>query len=143
MNTGVKERGIDPRILLQAILIWLAAALILLLISSAIVAAAGVKAAHFAYFSSGISFLAAFCAGFVVSMRRQDFNWLWALLCGLTLTVFLLMLGFLAVGEELSSDGVLSVAAFTLSGALIGCFFAPKRGGKSRGRARPKRKKTS
>lgn len=124
MNSNNKKTSFELRRLLKSIGVWLVAALLLLLISSVIISAADLKASSFGYFSSAVSFLSAFAAGLASSRGKADFTWITGLLFGAVMTVFLLMIGFLVAGNQLSADGVISVAAFTLSGSLLGSFLA-------------------
>ena len=138
----------DLLFLLKAGAIWLITAAALLLLSAGIISAMNLSSSSVAYFSAGISFLSAFGAAFAACTGKSG-KWKCGLLTGLVLTVFLLMLGFIAVGSELSADGVLSVTSFTLAGALAGGIFAPasqRNLGRPRNRnrpvIRPKRNKT-
>lgn len=110
--------------LIKAAAIWLITAIILLLLSAGIISAMNLSSSFVAYFSAGVSFLSAFAAAFGACAGSSG-KIKCGLLAGLALTVLLIMLGFIVEGKELSADGVLSVASFTLTGALAGGLFAP------------------
>lgn len=116
----------DLLFLLKAAVVWMGAALILLLLCSAIISGFNLSSSSVAYFSSAISFVSAFAASYAVTRGTQVKRLKYGITTGLVLTVFLIMLGFIARGRELSADGVLSVLSFTLSGALVGCIFTPR-----------------
>ena len=126
MNSKTKSGSFDARFLLRAILTWFAAAMFLLLVGAIVLTITEMRADGFAYVSSAISFLAAFIAGLVAGAGQHTFDWKMAILCGMTLSVLLLMLGFLAAGDSMAADGVISVVSFTIAGALTGVFFAPR-----------------
>lgn len=125
MNTKNKYKGFDARHLLQAILAWGISALVLLILASLIVLFTEMKASGLAYISSTISFLTAFFACMVAGARQKGSNWKMALLCGMSLSILLLMSGFLASGEHMTADGVIRVVSFTVVGSLFGSFLAP------------------
>ena len=141
MNRESKLNRIDVRYLFRAVIAWSVSALFLLLIGSAIIASAGVGASQVAYFSSAISFLSAFFAGGFAAYESGSFRWPLALLCGVILSVLLLLIGFLIAGNDLAADGIISVVTFTVAGALVGNLFAPKRTGRRKGSLSLRKKK--
>ena len=131
----------DLLFLLKAGAVWLMTAVILLLLSAGIISAMNLSSSSVAYFSAGLSFFSAFAAAFSACAGKEG-RWKCGLLIGLVLTVLLLMLGFIAIGSELSADGVLSVVSFTMTGGLAGGLFAPaNRRNRNRHVIRPSRKK--
>ena len=122
--------------LLRGILRWCAAAAALLCAASLILWKAEAGAAVFGYVSSAISFFCALLTGKEAARKKK--RWMAGLILGLFLTVLLLTAGYLAAGSELAPDGVLSVAAFTMSGAMAGTLLFPSNGGKRPSRAHKK-----
>ncbi len=118
--------------LLFSALRWCTAALAALCFSSLVLSFSPAGAGIFGYVSSGISFIAAAAAGGAAANKRGKGGIMTGLICGTALTAALLTVGFMIEGSSLSADGVLSVAAFTLSGCIFGSTILPPK--KKRGK---------
>ena len=86
-------------------------------------------------------FIAAAAAGAEAARTRGKGPLATGLLIGVVITTLLLMTGFIIAGSELAPDGILSVAAFTVSGAAAGSVLLRNVGRKRK--KRPVRRKAA
>ena len=129
------------RLLLQAVGAWSAAALVLLPLSALLLSRLPIGSAALGYWSSSLSFLAAWFAGRKAGNKRENGSLLFCLPVCFVLITLLLTIGFLA-GGSLDPSGVLSVVSFTFAGVLLGGLMASGRKGRT-SRASGKRKRFS
>lgn len=125
----------EVRFLFVAAGAWLVCGTALSLLAAIIVCATPVPGEAMGYISSTLSFLAAFAAGARAMRQRRKRAVFTGLAVGLMLVILALTLGYIVSTDGLKADGILSVASFTLSGALAGSVFFPserKRGGTRR-----------
>lgn len=128
-NTG------EISFVLQAVVKWILAAVPALLLATFILSVTKADAAAFGYASSAVNFAAAVAAGAAAIRTRSRGGLVTGLIAGAVITTLLLMTGFIIAGSELGPDGVLSAAAFTLSGCAAGSVLL-----RDRGRKRKKRR---
>lgn len=114
---------VDARFLLAAFTAWLASSVVLLTAASACVSISGMGEEGLGYINSALSFLAALAAGAAAIRARRKGCVYTGLVTGVTITIFALTLGYIISGRSIEPDGVLSVAAFSVSGALFGSVF--------------------
>lgn len=129
MLKNMKE--MDVRFLLTAFTAWLITSALLLVISSACVSLSGMGEEGLGYINSALSFLAALAAGAAAIRARKKGALYTGLVAGVTITIISLTLGYIISGRDIAPDGVLSVATFTLSGALLGSVLFSGRAGKA------------
>lgn len=110
----------DGKMLLSSFGIWLLSAAVLLGITACVIHATNGGEKAISYASSALSFAAALFAGIHAISRRGTGALLTGIITGVAIVVFLLTVGFVAEGSELSPDGVLSVVTFSLSGCVTG-----------------------
>lgn len=125
----------EVRFLFVAAGAWLVCGTALSMLAAIIVCATPVPGEAMGYISSTLSFLAAFAAGARAMRQRRKRAVFTGLAVGLMLVILALTLGYIVSTDGLKADGILSVASFTLSGALAGSVFFPserKRGGTRR-----------
>lgn len=122
MSEGRNDLG-EISFLIRAVLRWFEAALLLLAVVSLVLAVSGVSSEAFGYVSSALSFAAAVFAGSAAAHIRGKGGIFTGLVVGAAITTLLLTIGFIIAGDKLGSDGVLSVATFTLSGCAVGSVF--------------------
>ena len=120
---------------LQAVMKWVLAAVPALVLVTFILSVSKADAMAFGYASSAVSFAAAVAAGAAAIRTRGRGGLVTGLIAGAVITTLLLMTGFIIAGSDLGPDGVLSVAAFTLSGCAAGSVLL-----RDRGRKRKKRR---
>lgn len=139
--SGIDICKTDGKTLISAFGIWVVSAAVLLGISACILyfIHAGEEAAGYA--SSALSFAAAFFAGAHAVTHRGTGALFTGLLTGITITIILLTIGFIAEGSELSPDGVLSVVTFSLTGCIAGCVLFSGRRKKVNRKIKPQIKK--
>lgn len=119
-----KHIGISElRFLASAAAGWIISALILSLLTGLCLSMLKVEEAAMGYIISALSFSSAVYAGAAAMRARKRGALYTGLLSGLVITVFSLTIGFVIAGNEILSDGVLSVVTFTISGALVGSVF--------------------
>lgn len=111
-------RKISLGLFLRVLGVWLLTAL-LLLFPAALLAARAADAQAMSYISAGVSFVSAVAAGARAMRSRQGGRLLCGLLCGLGLTIVLLLVGFI-IGGVPASAGVLSVGCFSVAGCVLG-----------------------
>lgn len=112
-------RKISLGLFLGVLGVWLLTAL-LLLFPAALLAARAADAQAMSYISAGVSFVSAAAAGARAMRSRQGGRLLCGLLCGLGLTLLLLLVGFIIGGGAPASAGVLSVGCFSVAGCVLG-----------------------
>ena len=122
----------DISFVIKAVIYWLLTAIPALLLASAVLSLTNADGAKFAYASAAVSFIAAAAAGAEAARARGK---------GPLATGLLLMTGFIIAGSELAPDGILSVAAFTVSGAAAGSVLLRNVGRKRK--KRPVRRKAA
>lgn len=118
MLKNMKE--VNVRFLITALTAWLIASVLLLILASACVSLSGMGEEGLGYVNSALSFLAALAAGAAAIRARKKRAVYTGLVSGVTITIIALTLGYIISGRDIAPDGVLSVATFTLSGALLG-----------------------
>lgn len=138
MSEGRNDTG-EISFLIRAAIRWIEASLICLAAVSLILTVSGVSSAAFGYISSALSFTAAVFAGAAAAHIRGKGGIFTGLVTGAAITTLLLTVGFIIAGDKLGSDGVMSVAAFTLSGCTAGSVFFGKSGKKRNKKAISKR----
>lgn len=131
----------DISFVIKAVIYWLLTAIPALLLASAALSLTNADGAKFAYASAAVSFIAAEAAGAGAARTRGKGPLATGLLIGVVITTLLLMTGFIIAGSELASDGILSVAAFTVSGAAAGSVLLRNVGRKRK--KRPVRRKAA
>lgn len=114
---------VDARFLLAAFTAWLASSVVLLAIASACVSLSGMGEEGLGYINSVLSFLTALAAGAAAIRARKRGCVYTGLVTGVTITIIALTLGYIISGRNIEPDGVLNVAAFSISGALFGSVF--------------------
>ena len=122
------------RPLLRAMGAWALAALVLLPLAALLLSRLPIGSAALGYWSSALSFLAAFFAGLTAGDRRREGSVPACLLAGLLLSIALLTLGILT-GGGLDPSGILSVVSFTFAGVLLGGVVASRGKGSGKRRA--------
>ena len=127
-----RNPGGSPRLLLRALGAWAAASLVLLPLAALLLSRLRIGSAAIGYWSSGLSFLAAFYAGLTAGDKRKDGSLSTCVATGFLLIILLLTVGYLVKGS-LDPSGILSVVSFTFAGVLFGGLTA---GGKRKGRRR-------
>ncbi len=120
MNRTATNPEFDPMQFVRAIVAWCASAVLLLLLSAAIISSADLKASSFPVFTMAILIAASFFTAFSVKRRSDLPAWQLGLAGTLGLTILLLTVGFIIAGRELTSSGVLMVAAGNLIGWFLG-----------------------
>ena len=113
------------RTLMRALTVWLISAVLLLILSTALLSGFNAGSKILAYVSSAISLLSSFTATMSAVKSMGKSRMMTAIICALSISVLLLLIGFVVSDAGLSADGILSVVMFTFSGALLGGFFAP------------------
>ena len=103
---------------------WFLSAAILLLLGALLASALSMGERELAWLSSAISFFAAAAAGHAVSGGRGRGRLGAALITALAITILLLTVGFLIKAGNLDPSAVLSVASFTITGALSGALLS-------------------
>lgn len=131
----------DISFVIKAVIYWLLTAIPALLLASAALSLTNADGAKFAYASAAVSFIAAAAAGSAAARTRGKGPLATGLLIGVVITTLLLMTGFIIAGSELAPDGILSVAAFTVSGAAAGSVLLRNVGRKRK--KRPVRRKAA
>lgn len=131
----------DISFVIKAVIYWLLTAIPALLLASAALSLTNADGAKFAYASAAVSFIAAAAAGAEAARTRGKGPLATGLLIGVVITTLLLMTGFIVAGSELAPDGILSVAAFTVSGAAAGSVLLRNVGRKRK--KRPVRRKAA
>lgn len=136
----------DISFVIKAVIYWLLTAIPALLLASAALSLTNADGAKFAYASAAVSFIAAAAAGAAAAgaaaaRTRGKGPLATGLLIGVVITTLLLMTGFIIAGSELAPDGILSVAAFTVSGAAAGSVLLRNVGRKRK--KRPVRRKAA
>lgn len=131
----------DISFVIKAVIYWLLTAIPALLLASAALSLTNADGAKFAYASAAVSFIAAAAAGAEAARTRGKGTLATGLLIGVVITTLLLMTGFIIAGSELAPDGILSVAAFTVSGAAAGSVLLRNVGRKRK--KRPVRRKAA
>lgn len=131
----------DISFVIKAVIYWLLTAIPALLLASAALSLTNADGAKFAYASAAVSFIAAAAAGAEAARARGKGPLATGLLIGVVITTLLLMTGFIIAGSELAPDGILSVAAFTVSGAAAGSVLLRNVGRKRK--KRPVRRKAA
>lgn len=131
----------DISFVIKAVIYWLLTAIPALLLASAALSLTNADGAKFAYASAAVSFIAAAAAGAGAARTRGKGPLATGLLIGVVITTLLLMTGFIIAGSELAPDGILSVAAFTVSGAAAGSVLLRNVGRKRK--KRPVRRKAA
>lgn len=131
----------DISFVIKAVIYWLLTAIPVLLLASAALSLTNADGANFAYASAAASFIAAAAAGAEAARTRGKGPLATGLLIGVVITTLLLMTGFIIAGSELAPDGILSVAAFTVSGAAAGSVLLRNVGRKRK--KRPVRRKAA
>lgn len=131
----------DISFVIKAVIYWLLTAIPALLLASASLSLTNADGAKFAYASAAVSFIAAAAAGAEAARTRGKGPLTTGLLIGVVITTLLLMTGFIIAGSELAPDGILSVAAFTVSGAAAGSVLLRNVGRKRK--KRPVRRKAA
>lgn len=131
----------DISFVIKAVIYWLLTAIPALLLASAALSLTNADGAKFAYASAAVSFIAAAAAGAEAAWTRGKGPLATGLLIGVVITTLLLMTGFIIAGSELAPDGILSVAAFTVSGAAAGSVLLRNVGRKRK--KRPVRRKAA
>ena len=111
--------------LMRALTVWLISAVLLLILSTALLNCFNAGSKILAYVSSAISLLASFTATMSAVKSMGKSRMMTAIICALSISILLLLIGFVVSDAGLSADGILSVVMFTFSGALLGGFFAP------------------
>ena len=89
-----------------------------------------------AYMSAAVSFLSAFAAGVAAARKNGGKRLAAGLISGFALCILLLTVGFLIKADNLDPSAVLSVASFTITGALSGALLFGM-GKKTRRKASP------
>lgn len=125
----VGKSNISLSFALRAIAAWLIVALPLLFIAAFIAKRAALDTRGMAYLSAALSFAAAAAAGLFAARSWQGARLTCGVFCGGCITVILLMLGFIISGNDMPSEGVLSVASFSLTGCVFGSVIS-RRGGR-------------
>ena len=131
----------DISFVIKAVIYWLLTAIPALLLASLVLSLTNADGAKFAYASAAVSFIAAAAAGAEAARKRGKGPLATGLLIGVVITTLLLMTGFIIAGSELAPDGILSVAAFTVSGAAAGSVLLRNVGRKRK--KRPVRRKAA
>ena len=120
MQKNDHARLFSPRFLLSAAAAWAVSAAALVLLGAILLRILHAGEEALAYVSSAVSFLAAFAAGLAAASKTGGARLAAGLISGFALCILLLTLGFLIKGESLDASAVLSVASFTVAGALSG-----------------------
>ena len=110
-----------PGRLLRAVLAWTISAAALVLLGALLLRLLHAGEEALAYVSAAVSFLSALAAGLAAG-KGGGARLLSGLICGFSLCILLLSLGFLIKGKALDASAVLSVTSFTIAGALSGAF---------------------
>ena len=131
----------DISFVIKAVMYWLLTVIPALLLASLVLSLTNADGAKFAYASAAVSFIAAAAAGAEAARKRGKGPLATGLLIGVVITTLLLMTGFIIAGSELAPDGILSVAAFTVSGAAAGSVLLRNVGRKRK--KRPVRRKAA
>ena len=110
-----------PGRLLRAVLAWTISAAAFVLLGALFLRLLHAGEEALVYVSAAVSFLSAFAAGLAAG-KGGGARLLSGLICGFSLCILLLTLGFLIRGEALDASAVLSVTSFTIAGAISGAF---------------------
>ena len=132
MQKNDSARLLGPRFLLSAAAAWAISAAVLVLLGALLLRLLHAGEETLAYVSAAVSFLAAFAAGRAAASKSGGARLSVGLISGVALCILLLTVGFLISGSNLDASAVLSVASFTLAGALSGALLS--RSGKNRRR---------
>ncbi|MCR5577360.1 MAG: TIGR04086 family membrane protein [Oscillospiraceae bacterium] len=120
MQKNDSARLAGPGFLLSAAAAWAISAAALVLVGALLLRLLHAGEETLAYVSAAVSFLAAYAAGRAASSKNGGGSFAAGLISGATLCIVLLTVGFLINGRSLDASAVLSVASFTLAGALSG-----------------------
>ncbi len=129
-----KTDAADIAFVIRAVIYWMVTAVPTLLLAALILALTNADGAKFAYASAAISFVSAAAAGAEAAVTRRKGALATGLLIGVVITTILLMTGFIIAGNELTPDGVLSVAAFSVAGSAAGSVLFKNTGRKKKKR---------
>lgn len=111
------------RAFLKGYVAWAWSALVLLLLFSFVLSRTAVSERGLAYSCSALAFLTA-CSGGAFAAREAGNTSVFLGLCWSILTIaLLLLLGFLIERARMDRDAMISLSAFTLTGAMFGCVF--------------------
>ena len=103
---------------LRGAAVWLAALLLLTVLTALLTEKFRVTERTTVYLSSALTFLSSAAAGNM--LRRNDEKITFCILLSFVLIVLALSVGFLWDSSRIDPGGILSVASFTLCGALTG-----------------------
>lgn len=117
--TVEKNRG-DIGLLISAVFGWLFSAGILLSMFSLLICKTSMDSSYIGYISSLISFLSAVFAGLYSYRNIKGETFVSSLATALFIVIFLLTIGFIVQGKDMTPAGVISVASFTFAGMLLG-----------------------
>lgn len=120
MSETLKPDYASLRFLINAFAAWIVCALLSISAASIIVIKARLPGASLGYISSALSFLCAFFAGIFAARSRRTPLLYSQSVCSGGLIIFLLTLGFIIDGENISPDKVLSLVSFTIAGVFSG-----------------------
>lgn len=120
-----------PGFLFRAAAAWAISAALLVLLGALLLSLLHAGEEALAYVSAAVSFFAAFAAGLSAARTGAASRFAVGMISGGALCILLLTLGFLIHGGDLDASAVLSVASFTVAGALSGALLSAL-GGKKR-----------
>ena len=118
-----KQLG-GPGFLLSAGAAWIISAAALVLLGAVLLRILRGGEDSLAYVSSAVSFLTAFAAGMAAARINGGKRFAVGLISGFAICILLLTVGFLIRAGSLDPSAVLSVASFTITGALSGALLS-------------------
>lgn len=126
MSEHSKSINEEIKCTIIAILCWLSAAPLLTALAALVLSAGGISYAELGYGSSVLSLILAFISGMAAAKIRKEKRLIMGMICGATLSLALISIGYAEAGKDISASGIVSVVSFTMAGAVCGAILVPQ-----------------